>query len=69
MIIQTISRVRVFEARFDNCIACENLISTLRNGGIGLVVEIFTGRTLDKEVNDGREDTRSAEAGRPTRSG
>ena len=68
MIIHSVSRIllfeariELFEARIDNSTACEKLLRTLRNGGIGLVVDIFTGRTLDKEVNDDREDTRQAE--------
>ena len=59
----------VSRARRMNCTVAERLILTISNGGIGLVVDIFTTRTISEDVSDGRQDQRQATQGRPSRGG
>ena len=56
-------------ARRMNCTVAERLILTISNGGIGLVLDIFTARTISEEENDDGQDQRQATQGGPSRSG
>ena len=59
----------VSRARRMNCTVAERLILTISNGGIGLVLDIFTARTISEGESDDGQDQRQATQVRPSRGG